>query len=139
MLLEWNASVAAADNRGRVALHAAATGGASDVVAALLARGAAPAVAAAGGLTPLDLAVYAPPPPAASFTDGSTIDALVAGGAAVARAHPWSGQTALHAAAFLARWSQAWLLKRRGAEEDSGYHLQVRAEPEPEPEPKPEL
>ena len=106
MLLEWGAAIEAADNRGRVALHAAAAGGASAIITVLLARGAAPSVAAAGGLTPLDLAIYAPPPPAAAFTDGSTIEALLGGGAAVGRVHPWSGQTPLHAAAFLARWSQ---------------------------------
>ena len=57
LLLEWGAAAEAKDNRGRVALHAAAAGGASMVVAALLARGALPSVVAAGGLTPLDLAV----------------------------------------------------------------------------------
>ena len=82
LLLEWGAAAEAKDNRGRVALHAAAAGGASMVVAALLARGALPSVVAAGGLTPLDLAVYAPPPPAAAFTDGSTIESLLSGGEA---------------------------------------------------------
>ena len=55
----------------------------------------------------------------------ASVAALLRAGASVTTAHPWNGQTAAHAAAFLGREELVDLLLRHGAVEDSRLCLQT--------------
>ena len=113
LLIGSGSELEAVDNRGRTPVHTAADSGARDALAVLLGAGALATTASTSGLTPLDVAIYHPQ--AATFTDGSSLESLLDAGASVHSAHPWSGQTAMHAAAFLGRWSQAYLVRSHHA------------------------
>lgn len=138
LLLSKGADASANDSRGITPLHVAAGRGASKMIAELLRRGAEVNARTSFGLSPLDLAVYRAPTaggaPLAGGTlsaDGSpgagakvlrlldplpAVEALLDGGAAVVTAHPWTGQTALHASAYLGREAWSELMLRRGGE-----------------------
>ena len=134
LLLSLGATPSVNDSRGITPLHIAAERGADQMVTELVRRGAAVDTVTDYGLAPLSVAVYRAPiarggAPMVGGTlsaDGApsndlmllrridplpTLEALLDGGANVAAAHPWTGQTALHAAAYLGReaWSERML------------------------------
>ena len=144
LLLSNGAAPTVNDSRGATPLHIAASRGAGGMVTELLRRGAAVDAATSFGLSPLDLAVYraptaggAPMAGGALSTGGApsvdpnilrlldplaTLEALLDGGAEVLRAHPWTGQTPLHAAAYLGRdaWSELMMSKAKLAQHPRG-------------------
>ena len=72
------------------------------------------------------LRVYLPKPMSESEL-ASAVEALIAGGADVGAAHPWTGQTAIHAAAYLGRSSWLSLMLSHGGEAsatDPQRHIQ---------------
>ena len=124
LLTRGRASVDAEDNTGRRSLHFAVQHGAHETVKVLLAHGSSVDKPSSRGLTPLDVAAYAAPPPGRPESLAS-MQALLSRGASVTSAHPWNGQTALHAAAFLRRQSVVDLLLGHGAVKDCRFWLQM--------------
>lgn len=137
LLLERGADAACNDSRGITPLHIAAGRGASSMVQVLLrASGVRVNAVSSGGLSPLDVAVYGTPTAGGAPIAGGTIaadgsvasdskiaslldpttalEALLDGGASVDASHPWTGQTALHAAAYLGRQSWTDLMLKHG-------------------------
>jgi len=134
-LLRRGADPSTCDHRGVTPLHLAARRGATEMVTTLL-RAHVPVDALnAAGLSPLTVAVYgahgaggAPIAGGTIRTDGaptadpkltSLLDptpllvALLDAGASAHAPHPWTGQTALHAAAYLGRLSWMELMLKR--------------------------
>ena len=116
-LLANGAATDARDSLGNSPLHLASFKGSPALVSALLAHGAPVNALCARRLTPLDVGVYKEAPRAC-------IEALLAKGAILER-HPWTRQTALHAAAFLGRRDLVDLLSAKGLGADASVHLQT--------------
>ena len=149
LLLRSGANASVRDSRGVTPLHLAARRGALNMITVLIANGANVNGRSSGGLSPLDVAVYGAPTaggtPLAGGTlsaDGApttdekmvklldpltTAEALIDGGADVSATHPWTGQTAMHAAAYLGRSAWLNLMRSNGgsaATNDAQSHLQ---------------
>ena len=149
LLLQSGANASACDSRGMTPLHLAAQRGAAEIIGLLLAKGADANAVSSHGFSPLQVAIYkAPTAGGAPLAGGAlsadgvpnadpkiaklldplhTVEALVAGGANLSTAHPWTGQTAAHAAAYLGRDSWLSLMLSQGGAavaEDARRHVQ---------------
>jgi hypothetical protein len=119
LLQRGGATVDIEDNTGRSPLHLAAQNCAAGLVEALLAGGASVDRESSRGLTALECAIYGATSSWPQFH--TTIEVLLARGAAFSKTHKWNGQTALHAVAYLGRQE----LVARGAAKDEAFYLQT--------------
>ena len=148
MLLHHGASPSFNDHRGITPMHIAAGRGAAGMIRELVRRGAAANALTSFGLSPLDVAVYRAPTAAGAPIAGGTlsadgspssdekvmalldplaaVEALLQAGVMVTAAHPWTGQTPVHAAAYLGReaWSGLMLSQAPAGIDDARRHIQ---------------